>query len=281
MDERRGKDKATPQKRSGQGRAGARRSRTPQPAPPAARPSEAVRLNRFIAQAGVCSRRKADELIAAGRVRVNGEVVTELGTRVMPEDAVSVNGRVLTPQGLVYVLLNKPGDTITTTDDERGRRTVLDLIEVPEADKQGLYPVGRLDRHTEGVLLLTNDGDLAHRLMHPRYEVEKLYVARTKTPVKPHELEALREGILLEDGEARADRVAYVSPERQDEVGLLLHEGRNRQVRRMFEALGHEVVHLERVRYAGLTVDGVRRGRWRRLHSHEIKRLRQLVKLKA
>ncbi|GIV61297.1 MAG: pseudouridine synthase [Rhodothermaceae bacterium] len=239
-----------------------------------------MRLNRYIARAGVCSRRKADELIRAGRVRVNGEVVTEMGVRVQEGDEVIVNGRRISPQPYLYLLLNKPGDTITTTDDEKGRATVLDLIDLPPEEKEGLFPVGRLDRHTTGVLLLTNDGELAHRLMHPRYQVEKLYRVRTREAVKPHQLEQLREGIELDDGLARADRVAYLTPDNHHEVGLQIHEGRNRQVRRMFEALGHEVVQLERVAYAGLTTAGVRRGKWRRLQDAEVRRLRRSVGLK-
>jgi len=227
----------------------------------------------------VASRRKADDLIAEGRVKVNGEVITDFSRRIKAGDKVEVGGRVISPQELSYILLNKPGDTITTKSDERGRQTVLDVLTIPEEEKSGLFPVGRLDRHTVGVLLLTNDGELAHRLMHPRYNVEKIYVARTKEPVKSHQLEQLKEGVQLEDGLARADRVSYVNPPDYHEIALLLHEGRNRQVRRMLEALGHEVVNLERVSYAGLTAEGVRRGRWRRLEPHEVKRLRQMVKL--
>ncbi|GIV59113.1 MAG: pseudouridine synthase [Rhodothermaceae bacterium] len=239
-----------------------------------------MRLNRYIARAGVCSRRKADELIRAGRVKVNGEVVTELGVRLHEGDEVTVGGRRISPRPFTYLLLNKPKDTLTTTDDERGRTTVLDLLDLPPEERDALFPVGRLDRNTTGVLLLTNDGELAHRLMHPRYGVEKIYRVRTKEPVKPHELDRLRQGIELEDGLARADRVAYVAPDAPHEVGLMIHEGRNRQVRRMFEALGHEVVQLERVAYAGLTTAGVRRGRWRRLQEKEVRRLYRLVKLK-
>ena len=227
----------------------------------------------------MASRRKADDLIAEGRVKVNGEVITDFSRRIKAGDKVEVGGRVISPQELSYILLNKPGDTITTKSDERGRQTVLDVLTIPEEEKSGLFPVGRLDRHTVGVLLLTNDGELAHRLMHPRYNVEKIYVARTKEPVKSHQLEQLKEGVQLEDGLARADRVSYVNPPDYHEIALLLHEGRNRQVRRMLEALGHEVVNLERVSYAGLTAEGVRRGRWRRLEPHEVKRLRQMVKL--
>jgi 23S rRNA pseudouridine2605 synthase len=239
-----------------------------------------VRLNRFIARAGGPSRRKADELIEAGRVRINGQVVTDFWYLVRPGDAVEVGGRLLSERQAVYLLLNKPAGVITTTDDERGRSTVMDLVDLPPREKEGLFPVGRLDRDTQGVLLLTSDGTLAHRLMHPRYEIEKLYVVRTRESVKPHQLEQLRQGVPLEDGLARADRVAYLHAENHHEIGVQLHEGRNRQIRRMLEALGHEIVSLERVHYAGLTTEGVRRGKWRRLLPHEVQRLRHLVKLK-
>lgn len=241
--------------------------------------SEPVRLNKYIAQAGVCARRKADELISAGRVKINGAVVTELGTRVQPGDVVEVGGREISPQRFVHILLNKPKDTITTTSDERGRKTVMDLLDLPGAEKEGLFPVGRLDRHTLGALLITNDGELANRLLHPSYEVEKLYRVETKESVLPHELEQVRSGIPLEDGPAQVDAVMYLEPPNKRLIGIALHEGRNREVRRIFEALGHGVVTLERVRYAGLDTRGIRRGRWRRLEPKEIRKLRRLVKL--
>lgn len=241
---------------------------------------DGMRLNKYIARAGVCSRRKADTLIEQGRVKIDGDVVKEYWYRVSEEDEVEVNGRVISPQRLQYVLLNKPKDTITTTDDERGRTTVMDLVQLPEREKQGLFPVGRLDRNTVGVLLLTNDGELAHRLMHPRYETKKLYVVRTKQPVKPHEIDALRRGVEVDGEVMRADRVTYVDPSRPNEIGLMLHEGRNRQIRRMMETFGHDIVHLERVNYAGLTAEGIHRGEWRRLQPHEVRRLRNRVKLK-
>lgn len=238
-----------------------------------------VRLNRFIARSGVCSRREADTLIAAGQVSVNGAVVTELGTKVTPRDRVDVHGRRVVPVHLEYLLMNKSGDTITTTDDERGRTSVMDLIKDPALEKIGLFPVGRLDRHTTGVLLLTNDGDLAHRLMHPRYTIEKMYVAELEQEVTDEQLEALASGIELEDGPAKADRVARLPGGSRRVVGLSIHEGRNRQVRRMFESLGHRVRQLERVQYAGLTTDGVRKGKWRRLSRDEVAALYRKVKL--
>lgn len=246
---------------------------------PSIDPETPIRLNRYIARAGVSSRREADTLIAEGRVSVNGAVVTELGTKVSPSDDVSVDGRPIRPKGPAYFLLNKPKDTITTKSDEKGRRTVMDLLDLPLGEKSALFPVGRLDRDTTGALLLTNDGDLAHRLMHPRYLVEKLYVVTTRQPVKPHEIEALREGVTLEDGVAQADHAGFVGDDAR-EVALQIHEGRNRQVRRMFETLGHEVTALERTHYAGLDLQGLRRGRWRRLQPHEINALRRKVKLK-
>ena len=245
---------------------------------PAPDPDAPVRLNRFISQAGVTSRRKADELIAAGKVRVDGAVVTELGTRVDPSARVEVDGEVIQQQRFDYVLLNKPKDTITTVDDDRDRKIVMDLLD-DDARRRGVVPVGRLDRDTTGALLLTNDGDLTHRLMHPSYAIEKLYLVRTTQSVKPHDLDRLRDGVELEDGLAKADRASYVS-DNHHEVGLALHEGRNRQIRRMMEALGYEIDTLDRVEYAGLTLAKLRRGTRRRLRPTEINRIRRAVKLK-
>jgi len=247
--------------------------------PPPENPLEPIRLNRYIAQAGICSRRKADELILEGRVLLNGVVTTEMGVRVNPGDTVEVNGMRLTPRALDYFLLNKPGNVITTNQDEKGRSSVMDLIEIPEKESLHLYPVGRLDRHTVGVLLITNDGELAHRLMHPSYQIDKLYAVRTTAAIKPNQLEQLVTGVMLDDGLAQVDDARYSSPDNKHEIGIRLHEGRNRQIRRMLEVMGHEVEHLERVNYAGLTSDGVRRGKWRRLQPHEVKKLKRLVKL--
>ncbi len=250
--------------------------------PPADQPvDEPMRLNRYLARAGVASRRKADELISAGQVRINGQTVTELGTQVAPGDRVDVGGRIVSLGEKIYLLLNKPGDTITTASDEKGRKTVLDLIDLPEDERAGLFPVGRLDRHTVGVLLLTTDGELAHRLTHPSYEIEKLYRVRTKDSIKPHQIDQLLTGVELEDGKAAFDQAIYLDPKDHHEIAVSLHEGRNRQIRRMLESLGHEVETLERVRYAGLSTDGVRRGKWRRLLPHEVAKLRRLVKLRS
>ncbi len=264
----------------GRSRGNARKQRGGGRPPGEPKQEEGGRLNKYIARAGVCSRRNADALIDQGLVKVNDVVVHEYWYNVTPEDVVEVNGRVISPRRFVYLMLNKPKDTITTTKDERGRRTVIDLIDLPPEARAGLYPVGRLDRDTLGVLLLTNDGELAHRLMHPRYEVTKRYLVQTKKSIKPHEVEQLKEGISLDDGMARADMAAYVDSARRDEIGLEIHEGRNRQVRRMLEALGHDVIRLERVMYGNLTTVGVRRGKWRRLTALEVRRLRKLVHLK-
>jgi 23S rRNA pseudouridine2605 synthase len=235
-------------------------------------------LNRFIARSGVCSRRKADDLILDGRVKVNDDVVRELGTKVSPGDRVSVNGREIRNVSAVYLLVNKSKDTISTVSDERGRPTVLDLITRTEL-RAGLFPVGRLDRDTTGAILLTTDGELANRLMHPRWMVEKIYVAHTKAPVSQSDLDKLQAGVTLEDGPARADHVSYPDQNDRARVAIQIHDGRNQQVRRMFESVGHEVVKLDRIRYAGLTLENLRRGRWRRLTSGEVQRLRKLVRL--
>lgn len=239
-----------------------------------------MRINKYIARAGVCSRRKADDLISQGLVKINGNVISDFGIQVFPDDQVLVNGRSISPTSLVYILLNKPGKVVTTTKDEKGRRTVLDLITMPEHDKKGLFPIGRLDRDTVGVLLLTTDGDLAHRLMHPRYEIEKYYKVTTAKDISEDEINRLQNGVMLDDGKARAKHAGYIEKESRNSIGIMLHEGRNRQIRRMIEAIGHEVKNLERVRYAGITSKGLRRGRWRQLQPHEVRRLKNLVKLK-
>lgn len=227
-----------------------------------------IRLNRYLAQSGVASRREADDLIRAGVVTVNGVVVTELGTKVKPSDTVHYGGQRLSMEKPRYVLLNKPKGYITTTDDERGRRTVMSLV--AGACPERLYPVGRLDRNTSGVLLLTNDGELAKRLTHPSHGAEKIYhVTLDKSVTKAH-LKQLVEGVELEDGMAQADEANYVDGASKREVGVKLHMGRNRVVRRMFEALGYEVVKLDRVVFAGLTKRDLPRGMWRHLSPQEV-----------
>ena len=228
-----------------------------------------MRLNRFIAQAGVCSRREADVLIEAGRISVNGKVTQELGLKVLPgKDEVVYNGKVLNPQQFVYILLNKPKNMITTTRDPEGRRTVMDLV--ANASDTRIFPVGRLDRNTTGLLLLTNDGDLAKKLTHPSHKVRKLYKVRLNRPISEEELQQLLKGIELEDGRARVDKVDYVAGTHGDEVGVEIHIGRNRIVRRMFEALGYEVVALDRVGIAHLTKKRIPKGKWRFLTDKEV-----------
>ena len=246
---------------------------------PRPEPSGTVRLNKFLARAGIGSRRESDAVIASGRVKVNGEVTTEMGVQVGPDDRVEVDGQPVQPTDLAYVLLNKPTDTITTVTDDRGRKTVMDLVAIPDRIKSALFPVGRLDRQTTGALLLTTDGDLAHRLMHPSYGAVKLYLVTVNEPLTTPDLDRLRRGVELEDGLARADHVAFVGDDKRD-IGLQLHEGRNRQVRRMMEALDRRVVALDRIGYAGLDLENLRRGRWRRLEPHEVNTLRRSVKLK-
>ncbi len=241
--------------------------------------TEPVRLNRYIARSGVCSRRDADDMIKRGLVKLNGEVVSEMGVKVKDGDEVVVNGKHIVPTDKQYVLLNKPTDTITTTSDEKGRKSVMDLLGPYEFQSKGVFPVGRLDRHTTGVLLLTNDGMLAHRLTHPSYEINKEYLVQTRDVLSDHQIEKLLAGVELEDGAAKVDKVVRAD----DGTGLNLilskHEGRNRQVRRMIEIIGSEVIKLDRVRYAGLTAKGVRKGKWRRLSRAEVTTLYRKVKL--
>jgi 23S rRNA pseudouridine2605 synthase len=258
----------------------------PRKAEPGARPfeftldlSEPVRMNRFIARSGICSRREADELIGQGRVQLNGVVVTELGVKVGHGDSIQVNGKRIVPTDKQYVLLNKPTNVITTTSDDKGRVSVMDLVEFEEHGMKGMFPVGRLDRNTTGVLLLTNDGMLAHRLTHPSYQIDKEYLVETVAVVSDADMARLTQGIELEDGIAKADGAERADPNVGNLFMVNLHEGKNRQIRRMFEAIGAEVKKLERVRYAGLTSKGVRKGKWKRLTRDEVTMLYRKVKL--
>lgn len=235
---------------------------------------EKIRLNKYIAHCGYCSRRDADTYIEEGKVTVNGETVTQMGVKVRPSDRVQVEGQTLSLEKFEYILLNKPKDTITTTDDPRGRDTVMDKIE--DATGKRVYPVGRLDRHTMGLLILTNDGDLAHRLMHPSYEVRKTYEVETQRKLRDDELRQLVEGVELEDGPASAHRLSRIP----NGFIMTIFEGRNRLVRRMVEYFGTEVTKLKRIEYAGLTLNDVKMGRWRYLRPNEINALRKMVKLK-
>jgi len=235
--------------------------------------SDLMPLNKFIAHSGVCSRRDAAELVKQGEVKVNDQVVTEPGTKVSPRDTVTIKGKKLTPsRNLVYVLLNKPKDYITTLDDPEGRKTVLDLVK--RATNERIYPVGRLDRNTSGVLLLTNDGDLAQILSHPKHEIKKIYEVHLDRPLTKADFEQLIQGLTLEDGFIMADAVGYVDTKDKSVIGIEIHSGRNRIVRRMFEFLGYDVRGLDRVMYAGLTKKNVQRGKWRFLTEKEIRILR-------
>jgi len=239
---------------------------------------ETLRLNRYLALAGIGSRRKNDQLILSGAVRVNGVVVKELGTKVdTSRDRVTVNGRpVELARKLLYILLNKPKDCITTLSDEKGRTTILDYVRI----KQRVFPIGRLDRDTTGILLLTNDGDLAHVLTHPSSEIEKVYRAGLDKGVPDEDIRKLTKGVRLEDGPARASRAAIVPGTRRKEVVVSVHEGRNHLVRRLFEELGYDLKKLERLSFAGLTAAGVARGKWRFLTVNEIQYLKDILATK-
>lgn len=235
-------------------------------------PNEPIRLNKFLANAGVCSRREADEFITAGVVSVNGEVVTELGTKIKRGDEVKFHDQTVSIERKIYVLLNKPKDTVTTSDDPQARRTVMDLVK--GACNERIYPVGRLDRNTTGVLLLTNDGDLASKLTHPKYLKKKIYHVHLDKNLTKADMEQIAAGIQLDDGEIHADAISYTDDVKKDDVGIEIHSGKNRIVRRIFESLGYKVMKLDRVYFAGLTKKGLRRGEWRYLTEQEVNFLR-------
>ena len=285
--DRKDKRSSAPRKNAGQRpnkqRKGEAKPRTPK-APvepvrytsPLVEAGEPIRLNKFLSNSGLCSRRTADQYIAAGRVKVNGTVISELGSQVLPTDQVMVDDKPVSLEAKVYVLLNKPKNCVTTLTDPEGRRTVMDLVH--NACTERIYPIGRLDRNTTGILLLTNDGDLAVRLMHPAFRKKKIYEVALDKEVSVEHLQMIAHGFELEDGEIHADAISYITGQTHDKVGIEIHSGRNRIVRRIFEHLGYRVVHLDRVYYAGLTKKDLPRGRWRYLTPEEVRYLRMGVK---
>lgn len=235
-------------------------------------PDDDIRLNKFLANAGICSRREADEYIQAGVVTVNGEVVKELGTKIKRGDEVKFHDQPVSIERKIYVLLNKPKDCVTTTDDPQARKTVMDIVK--NACPERIYPVGRLDRNTTGVLLLTNDGELASKLTHPKYEKKKIYRVKLDKDLTQEDMDKIVAGIELEDGEIHADEIAYADDTKKNDIGIEIHSGKNRIVRRIFEHLGYKVTKLDRVFFAGLTKKGLKRGDWRFLTQQEVNFLR-------
>ena len=285
--DRKDKRSSAPRKNAGQRsnkqRKGKAKPRTPKApvepvryASPLVEAGEPIRLNKFLSNSGLCSRRMADQYIAAGRVKVNGAVISELGSQVLPTDQVMVDDKPVSLEAKVYVLLNKPKNCVTTLTDPEGRRTVMDLVH--NACTERIYPIGRLDRNTTGILLLTNDGDLAVRLMHPAFRKKKIYEVALDKEVTVEHMQMIAHGFELEDGEIHADAISYITGQTHDKVGIEIHSGRNRIVRRIFEHLGYRVVHLDRVYYAGLTKKDLPRGRWRYLTPEEVRYLRMGVK---
>lgn len=285
--DRKDKRSSAPRKNAGQRsnkqRKGEAKPRTPKApvepvryASPLVEAGEPIRLNKFLSNSGLCSRRMADQYIAAGRVKVNGAVISELGSQVLPTDQVMVDDKLVSLEAKVYVLLNKPKNCVTTLTDPEGRRTVMDLVH--NACTERIYPIGRLDRNTTGILLLTNDGDLAVRLMHPAFRKKKIYEVALDKEVTVEHMQMIAHGFELEDGEIHADAISYITGQTHDKVGIEIHSGRNRIVRRIFEHLGYRVVHLDRVYYAGLTKKDLPRGRWRYLTPEEVRYLRMGVK---
>lgn len=241
-------------------------------------PDDEVRLNRYIAHCGICARREADTLIKTGKIKVNGEVIKELGKKINPsKDVVEYQGKKIEPQKFIYVLMNKPKDCLCTLKDPQGRRTVLDIIGDAVPDR--VFPVGRLDRNTIGLLLLTNDGELAQRLMHPSYEIPKIYQVTLTEPLQRADIEAIRKGITLEDGLVQVDNIEYVPDTHKKQVIIQIHSGRNRIIRRIFEQLEYDIEKLDRIMYAGLTKKALPRGKFRFLNEEEVESLKKLVKL--
>lgn len=261
-------------------RAGAGRNQPETPISPIhKKPEETglMPLNKYISHAGICGRREAAEIVKKGIVKVNGKVITEPGHKVEQKDEVVVNGKkIFLAKNLVYILLNKPKDYITTTDDPHGRKTVLDLIK--RATPERVYPVGRLDRNTSGVLLFTNDGELAQKLTHPSNQMKKIYAVTLNKPLEKNHFEQILKGITLEDGPVVVDVLAYADPKDKTQIGVEIHSGRNRIVRRIFEHLGYDVKNLDRVMFAGLTKKNVDRGKWRFLNEKEVRELKYFGK---
>ncbi|MEI9942792.1 MAG: pseudouridine synthase [Chitinophagaceae bacterium] len=256
-------------------------NRSPATGHPASHPrtqtAELMPLNKFIAHAGVCARRDAAEMVKKGLVKVNNELITEPGHKVSAKDEIRVNGKkVFIAKNLVYILLNKPKDYITTTDDPQNRKTVVDLIQ--RATPERIYPVGRLDRNTSGVLLLTNDGELAQKLTHPSNEVKKVYHVTLNKPLEKKDFEQILKGVVLEDGPASVDVLAYADANDKTQLGVEIHSGRNRIVRRIFEHLTYDVKNLDRVVFAGLTKKNIERGKWRFLSEKEVRDLKHFSK---
>ena len=250
-----------------------------QAAPSISRPqtSDLMPLNKFISHAGISGRREAAEIVKKGIVKVNGKIITEPGHKISPKDEVVVNGKKIFPsKNLVYILLNKPKDFITTTEDPQGRKTVLDLIR--RATTERVYPVGRLDRNTSGVLLFTNDGELSQKLTHPSNEIKKIYAVALDKPLDKKDFDQIVKGIVLEDGPASVDKLAYADAKDRTQLGVEIHSGRNRIVRRIFEHLGYDVKNLDRVMFAGLTKKNIERGKWRFLNEKEVRELKYFGK---
>lgn len=233
---------------------------------------EQIRLNRYIASTGLCSRRQADVFIKAGLIAVNNKVISELGTRIYQNDVVKYNGERIKEEKRIYILLNKPKDYVTTVEDPHASKTVLDIVR--NACKERVYPVGRLDRTTTGVLLITNDGDLTKRLTHPKFNKLKVYQVTLNKGLKPGDLEKISKGVTLEDGFIKADSISYVNPADKKIVGIEIHSGKNRIVRRIFEHLNYRITKLDRVYFAGMTKKGLSRGQWRFLTEKEISMLK-------
>jgi 23S rRNA pseudouridine2605 synthase len=236
--------------------------------------SQGIRLNKYIANSGICSRREADVFIKAGSATVNGKLITEMGYRVSPDDEVRFDGTLINPEEKRYVLLNKPKNFITTMEDERGRRTVMELV--ANASKERIYPVGRLDRNTTGLLLFTNDGELAKKLTHPKHNIQKIYHAHLDKKLAMNDLHKIAEGFVLDDRRVIVDEISYIEDKPKSEVGVKIHSGRNRIVRRIFEHFNYKVVKLDRVIFAGLTKKNLPRGHWRMLTALEVNTLKML-----